>query len=231
MTASLTNDPKWHARHLARAARLHQEERINTITHGIGCAISVVAVGYLFTVVIEHGSWPQIVACVVYGVALVAVYLASALSHAFYDSRWRRLFRMIDQACIFLLIAGTFTPPAVTYLSAAYWWWLFVVMWGIALVGFTLKAFFAHRVDAVTARLHLMMGWIPIVSLKPMVTAAPAGLLWWMLAGGVCYTAGTIFLHRDQHYPYFHAVWHLLVVAGSACHFVAILLYCTTAVA
>lgn len=230
MSETLTHDPAWHARHEARLARLHHEERINTLTHAAGCVLSVAAVFVLFDVVGRHGSWAQIVACVVYGLALVAVYLASALSHAFYDSRWRRLFRMIDQACIFLLIAGTFTPLAVTYLSMLHWGWLLVVMWSIALAGFTAKAFFAHRVEAVTTRMHLMLGWIPVVSVKPLVAVAPAGLLVWMVAGGVCYTVGVLFLHRDQ-YPYFHAVWHVLVVAGSACHFVAILLYCTMALA
>jgi len=230
MSDTLAHNPLIEARHAARLARLHREEAINTITHGLGCVLSVVGVVWLFDVVARSGSPAQIVACVIYGVALVAVYLASALSHAFHQSRWRRLFRMIDQACIFLLIAGTFTPLAVTYLSMLHWWWLLAVMWGIALAGFTSKAFFAHRVDAVTARLHLMMGWLPVVTLKPMVTVAPGGMLAWMAVGGVCYTVGTIFLHRD-HYPYFHGVWHLLVIAGSACHFVAILLYGTAPVA
>lgn len=229
MSDILAHDPLVQARHAARLSRLHREEAVNTITHGLGCVLSVFGVVWLFDVVARSGSPAQIVACVIYGLALVAVYLASALSHAFHQSRWRRLFRMIDQACIFLLIAGTFTPLAVTYLSMLHWWWLLAVMWGIALAGFTSKAFFAHRVDAVTARLHLMMGWLPVVTLKPMVTVAPGGMLAWMAVGGVCYTVGTIFLHRD-HYPYFHGVWHLLVIAGSACHFVAILLYCTAPV-
>ena len=230
MSDTLLHDPIVQARHAARLARLHREEAVNTITHGLGCVLSGIGVVWLFDVVARSGSPAQIVACVIYGLALVAVYLASALSHAFHQSQWRRLFRMIDQACIYLLIAGTFTPLAVTYLSMLHWWWLLAVMWGIALAGFTSKAFFAHRVDAVTARLHLMMGWLPVVTVKPMVTMAPGGMLAWMAIGGACYTLGTIFLHRD-HYPYFHGVWHVLVIAGSACHFVAILVYCTTPVA
>jgi len=221
--------PDWHAIHAAREARLLHEERINTITHGMGCAIALVGAAVLMNVVSRQGSRWQIVACAIYGVALVAVYLASTLSHAFHNSRWRREFRMLDQACIFLLIAGTFTPPAVTFLHTGVGWLVLMGMWCVALGGFAAKAFFAHRVEAVTVRLHLMLGWMPVLAIKPIVMLAPPGLLAWILAGGICYTVGTIFLYRD-HVRYFHAVWHLLVIAGSVCHFVAIWIYCTAVV-
>jgi hemolysin III len=229
MDAQLTPvspQPDWHAIHAAREARMLHEERINTITHAAGCALGLAGVVALLSVVSRHGTRLQIGACVIYGVALVAVYLASTLSHAFHNTGLRRRFRMLDQACIFLLIAGTFTPPAITYLQTGMGWLVLVAMWCVALGGFVAKAFYAHKVEAVTVRLHLMLGWMPLLAIKPIVTLAPGGLLAWILAGGLCYTIGTIFLSRD-HVPYFHAVWHLLVIAGSVCHFVAIWIYCT----
>lgn len=211
-----------------RAARQRREEFVNTLTHAAGCALGLAGVVWLLATVLQDGARRQVVACAIYGVALVSVYLASALSHAFHLSPWRRPLRMLDQACIFLLIAGTFTPPALTYLSSGMWWLVPAAMWVIALGGFISKAFFAHQVEAVTTRLHLVLGWMPVLAVKPLATFAPLGMLLWLLAGGICYTVGAVFLTRD-HYPYFHAVWHLLVIAGSTCHYVAIWLYCTSA--
>ncbi len=224
-----TQPNNWHAVHEARVTRLHREERVNALTHAVGCLIGAIGASALLVAVVRRGNGVQIAACVVYGAALVAVYLASALSHVFHESRLRRTFRMLDQGCIFLLIAGTFTPPALTYLRGTVWWLLLGAMWTIALAGFVSKTFFAHRVEAVTTRLHLVLGWMPVLAAKPLVSLAPVGLSLWLLAGGLCYSFGVLFLHRD-HLPHFHAVWHIFVIAGSACHFVAIWVYCTTAI-
>jgi hemolysin III len=229
MLDTQTQPNNGHAGHEAQAARLHREERVNALTHAVGCLIGTIGASALLVVVLKRGDRVQIAACALYGAALVAVYLASALSHAFHQSRLRRLFRMLDQGCIFLLIAGTFTPPALTYLRGTLWWVLLGTMWMIALAGFVAKTFCAHRVEAVTTRLHLVLGWMPVLAVKPLISLAPLGMLLWLLAGGLCYSFGVLFLHRD-HLPHFHAVWHLLVIAGSACHFVAIWVYCTTAV-
>lgn len=228
MTDTPTAQTDWHAIHAARAARLEREERMNCLTHALGALAGVVGMVYLLTVTAQRGDGWQMLACAIYASALVAVFVASALSHAFHQSRWRRLFRMIDQACIFLLIAGTFTPIATTYLRQGAWWILLAAMWAVALVGFASKAFFAHRVESVSTKLHLVLGWMPVLAAKPIILLAPAGLGVWMLAGGCCYSLGTIWLHND-HRPYFHVVWHLLVIAGSACHFLAIWAYCTIA--
>lgn len=230
MTGLTQTRPTWHDLHEARLARRLREEWINTLTHAIGCALGVAAVVGLIVTVVRHGNGAQIFACVLYGAALISVYLASSLSHALHQSRWRQAARMLDQAFIFLLIAGTFMPPAMTYLPRGRWWIVPAVMWGIALAGFISKAFFAHRVEAVTARLHLLLGWMPVLAAKPLILVAPVGMFAWFVAGGVCYTLGTLFLHRD-HLPYFHAVWHLLVIAGSICHFIAIWVYCTAPLA
>lgn len=207
-------------------ARLREEEKYNTATHALGLMLSLVGFECLLSRAIRLGDVWQIIGCSVYASALVAVYAASTLSHLFQQPRLRRLFRIMDQAFIFLLIAGTFTPLSLTYLRGGAWWLLFAAVWGIALIGFFSKAIFAHQVDAVSTVLHVALGWLPVVAAKPMIGLVPGPLLWWMLYGGICYTAGTFFLRRDDRVPYFHAVWHLLVIAGSACHFWGIYSYC-----
>jgi hemolysin III len=214
---------------LARATRLRAEDRVNAATHGLGLLLSLVGFQWLMSRAVQYADRWQIAGCAVYASALVAVYAASTLSHHFEHPRWRRLFRILDQAFIFLLIAGTFTPLSLSYLREGAWWLLFAAIWGIALLGFFSKAVFAHRIDAVSTVLHLVLGWLPVTAVKPMLSLVPVGLLWWMFYGGMCYTIGVFFLQRDERVPYFHAVWHLLVIAGSACHFWGIYSYCAAA--
>ena len=132
---------------------------------------------------------------------------------------------MLDQGCIYLLIAGTFTPLALKYLSGGWWWLLLATMWTIAIVGFCSKVLLAHRVEAVSTAAYVVMGWLPVIAAKPMIAAAPSTCLWMMLAGGLCYTVGTIFLTFDRKALYLHAIWHICVIAGSAVHYFAILQY------
>lgn len=210
----------------ALLVRLRGEDKLNAVTHGLGLLLSLVGFQGLMSRAINYGNFWQIAGCAIYASALVAVYAASMLSHHFQQPRLRRLFRILDQAFIFLLIAGTFTPLSLSYLRDGAWWVLFALVWAIALIGFCSKAIFAHRVDAVSTALHVSLGWLPATTLKPMMSLVPAGLLWWMFYGGMCYTIGIFFLQRDERVPYFHAVWHLLVIAGSACHFWGIYSYC-----
>ncbi len=221
-----TTGEDWHALHQQQLARLLREERYNAWTHGLGTLLAAAgALGLLWAAKSQGDPW-QLTACAVYGASLVAVYGASTLSHVYHDSAHRRLFRMIDQACIFLLIAGSFTPPATTYLRQGWWWIVPAAMWVVALAGFYIKLGLAHRIEAVTTWLQLVLGWLPLVTAPAMLAWAPWAMIGWFFAGGLCYTAGTLFLGRD-HVPYFHVVWHLLVIAGSACHYWAIWAYCT----
>lgn len=210
----------------ALPARLRKEDKLNTATHALGLVLGLIGSQWLLSRAFEFGSVWEFAGCAIYASTLVAVYAASTFSHLFQQPRLRRLFRILDQAFIFLLIAGTYTPIALAYLHGGAWWGLFAAMWGIGLFGFFSKALFAHRVDAVTTGLHVAMGWLPVMALKPMIGLLPGGLMWWMFYGGVCYTVGTLFLRRDDRVPYFHAVWHILVIAGSACHFWGIYQYC-----
>ncbi|HUY36917.1 MAG TPA: hemolysin III family protein [Pirellulales bacterium] len=205
------------------------EETVNSITHGIGLVLSLAGAAWLMTTVIRHGDGLQWAGCGIYAASLVAVYAASTLSHVVRRPRPRRFFRIVDQAFIFLLIAGTYTGLAFTYLRASPWWILTSLIWFIAWSGFVSKLVFAHKIESVSTWLHVLLGWLPISCIIPITRIMPAPALWWVLAGGVCYTAGTIFLSRDRRVPYFHAVWHLWVIAGSACHYWAILMWCTVA--
>ncbi len=201
------------------------EELVNTATHGVGLVLSLAGAGVLVGCVLSGGDIWLIVGCSVYAATLVAVYTASTLSHAISNPRLRHLFRTLDQGFIFLLIVGTFTPIALAYLRFEWCWWLLGLMWAIALVGFVSKILFSHRVDKVSIWIYLLLGWMPILGVVPMMQLIPSGALRWMLIGGLCYTIGTAFLILDQRVLHFHAVWHLFVVAGSACHYFAILFF------
>ena len=202
-----------------------EDEIANSVTHGIGLALALVGAIALITLAVRDAGWRQVVGCAIFGATLVAVYAASTLSHVFQRPRLRRLFRMLDQGCIYLLIAGTFTPLSLEYLRGGWWWVLLTAMWSIAAVGFVTKVFLAHRVEAVSTVAYVMMGWLPVVAAKPMIAIVPSGCLWLMAAGGLCYTIGTIFLIFDRKALFLHAVWHIFVIAGSAVHYYAILQY------
>jgi hemolysin III len=223
-----------------RAARVPQadslpparEEFFNALTHGAGCALSIVAATALLTAASRHGSAWEFGACVVYAVTLVAAYAASTLSHVFRSPAARNAFRIADQALIFLFIAGSWTPIAAAWLRTGRGWWVFhAAVWVVALAGFVSKALFAHRVTmgTVSALLYLLLGWSPVLVAVPLTRVLPAALCLWLLAGGICYTLGLLFFRYDDRVPYFHAAWHVFVIAGSACHYFGILNHCTGA--
>jgi hemolysin III len=207
----------------AVAGTLDGPEIANSITHGLGFALSLVAAAVILTAAAGSDT-RQFVACLIYASTMVSVYAASTASHLFWQPRANHFFRMLDQGCIYLFIAGTFTPIAVTFLDAAHMWVL-IAMWAIAAFGFISKMFFSHRIYRASVLIPLSMGWLPILGGRSMLDLIPAGLFWWMFAGGVCYSAGTLFLMYDARYRYLHAMWHLFVIAGTACHFWAVLRY------
>jgi hemolysin III len=116
-------------------------------------------------------------------------------------------------------------PFALTYLRSSWWFLFFGLMWTVALCGFVSKILFSHRVEAVAIWMYVLLGWMPVVTVPWLVELIPAAALWWMLIGGLCYTGGTLFLVHDKRHPFFHAVWHLFVFAGSTCHFMTILFF------
>lgn len=214
----------------ARSAAARDEETLNAATHALGLAAALAgAVVLLRAVALRGGAW-QAWGCGIYAATLVAAYAASTLSHAVREPKARHTLRVLDQAIIFLFIAGSYTPVALTWLrDGVAWWILHATIWAVAAAGFVSKIAFAHRVHpgTVSALLYVVLSWLPVLATPFLIGAAPARLLLWMLAGGVCYTAGVAFFHYDRRVPYFHAAWHVLVMAGSACHYLGILFYCT----
>ena len=200
------------------------DELANRATHALGFGLSILGTVALVKAMAQYGDTLQVIGVSVYGATLVALYAASTLSHSFDHPRMRHFFRTMDQVCIFLLIAGTFTPISLTYLRAGWWWALFFCVWALALAGIVVKVFFT-RLHNVAISAYVFLGWLPVVAIKPILEVMPTGALAWIVGGGVCYTLGTLFLLRDERVPFFHAVWHVFVIAGSVCHYCAVLWY------
>lgn len=201
-----------------------REELANTITHAIGIALAVAGLALLVTFAARRGDAWLVTSSAIYGATLVLLYTASTLYHAFRDAEVKRLLRKFDHAGIFLLIAGTYTPFLLVSLRGAWGWSLFGVVWGLGLSGVVLKFWLAGRFKLLSTLIYLGMGWIVVIAAKPMLAAVPAGGLWLLLAGGLCYTGGAVF-YLWKRLPYHHAVWHLFVLAGSGCHWASVFGY------
>ncbi len=214
-----------HVRLNALALRTNVAEIVNSATHGMGLVLAVSAGMMLTFQAMAQGDRWRTSGCLVFAATLVGVYAASTLSHLAQRRPWRQYFRMWDQGLIYLLISGTYTPFALTYLRDGWWWLLTGAMWTLAAYGFINKIAFQHRVDRISLWLYLLLGWLPILGAPWYGSYLPGGCMAWMLGGGVVYTLGAVFLMLDHKWPYFHGVWHLLVIAGSACHFLAVWMY------
>lgn len=199
------------------------EEVANSITHGLGLALAVAGLVILVVFAsLRKDPW-AIVSCSIYGTTIVLNYLASTLYHSAKPTGSKRLMRVLDHSAIYLLIAGTYTPFALVNLRGPWGWSLFGTVWGIALVGILFKTFFTGRFPILSGLIYLAMGWIVVVAIKPVMAALPRWGLIWLAAGGLAYTAGMLFFAFDKKVRYFHAIWHIFVLAGSVFHFFAVL--------
>lgn len=190
-------------------------ESVNALTHGTG-----VVAGLGGTIHLLQQAWttPLLIWCGLYGLSLITVYAFSTLSHAIHEPQARRRLRALDQGTIYFLIAGTYTPFAAFYLPRSPW--LLAAIWTAAAVGFWSKVIAQHRVEALATWSYILLGWLPALAF---VGRFPLPLFFWIAMGGASYTIGTIFLKLDRRAPYFHAVWHLLVMFASLCHYYAVL--------
>ena len=201
-----------------------REEMANTVTHGFGVALGIVGLVLLVVASARHGDAWHVTSSAIFGTTLVLLYSTSTLYHAFRGERVKRLLRKFDHAAIFLLIAGTYTPFVLVPLRGPWGWSLFGVVWGLAVVGVVLKFWFAGRFRLASTLLYLGLGWLVLIAFKPLVATLPRAGLAWLIAGGACYSLGTIF-YLWKKLPYHHAVWHLWVLAGSVCHWIAVFGY------
>lgn len=199
-------------------------ELINSLTHGLGLVLSLSAIPLLIVLAATRGSAWHIVGVSVYGATLIALYAASTIYHACRSDKARRIFRVLDHSSIYLLIAGTYTPFALVNLRGPWGWTLLGLVWGIAVFGITWKLVATARFPGVSIASYLLMGWLVLVAIKPLLASVQFGGIVWLLAGGLAYSLGTIFLGWKK-LPYHHAVWHLAVIAGSICHYLAIAKY------
>lgn len=201
------------------------EEIANSLTHGLGLVASIAALPVLVIAAARRGDASQVTGGALFGASLVLLYLASTLYHALPGDRVKRLLRVADHSAIYLLIAGTYTPFTLGVLRGPWGWTLFGIVWALALLGILAKCTVGFRYPRLSTALYVVMGWLVVVAARPLATElAPAGLAW-LIAGGLCYTGGVAFFVTDGRLRYGHAIWHLFVVAGSACHFVAVLLH------
>jgi len=198
------------------------EEIANSVTHGAGFVASVVAFPFLVVAAARRWGAPEVVGASVFASTLVALYLVSTLYHALRPSRAKQVLQKLDHAGIYLLIAGSYTPFTLGALRGAWGWTLLALVWAIAGTGIALEFALGKRVHRVAVGLYVVMGWLVVVAVKPLLAAVPWPGLAWLVAGGLLYTGGVAF-YAAKRVPYAHTVWHLFVLAGSACHFVAIL--------
>lgn len=200
------------------------EELANSLTHGVGAILAIGGLAWLVTLAALRGDAWHIVACSIYGAAMVVLYTASTLYHAIPSPRAKRVLQVIDHSAIYLLIAGTYTPFTLISLRGPWGWSLFGTVWGLAVTGIVLEIATARRWPAISIALYIAMGWVVVVATRPLVRALePAGLAL-LVAGGIAYTGGLAF-YGWKRLPYGHAVWHLFVLAGTALHFAAIRMY------
>src|SRR5215510_1059169 len=202
------------------------EEIANSLSHGVGLALAIAATPVLIVTAIRYGTAWNTVGVSIFGASMIALYLASTLYHALNHDGAKRFFRLLDHGAIFLLIAGTYTPFTLGILRGPMGWTMFGLVWGLALVGLTMKALFGARFIWVSVGLYLTMGWLVLIAAPQVLQRVPLAGLAWILAGGIAYTAGVIFFaaHRVR---YSHFAWHLMVIAGTICHFFAVLWYST----
>jgi hemolysin III len=199
------------------------EELANSITHGVGAAFSVAGLVVMVVIAAWRGTSSHVAACTVYGASLVLLYLSSTLYHALMNGPAKRVFRILDHASIYVLIAGTYTPFTLVTLRGVWGWALFGIVWTLAVMGIVFKCFFTGRLHVLSTTMYVLMGWIAVVATRPLLQALPWSGFLWLLAGGVLYTVGVAFFAWRRKYA--HTIWHLFVLAGSVCHFLAVYRY------
>ena len=201
-----------------------REEVANSISHGLGFVLAVAGAPLLIATAIRRGTLADVVAVSVFAASMALLYLSSTIYHALPPGRTKNAFHVLDHAAIYLLIAGTYTPFTLGVLKGGWGWTLFGLVWGLAALGVLLKVFAGIRWHGISTAVYVGMGWLIIIAAKPLWDSLPLAGLMWLFGGGIAYTSG-VYFYLKKNMRYGHLVWHLFVVAGTGCHFVAILHY------
>jgi hemolysin III len=204
--------------------RLLIEEIANSLTHGIGLILSMAGMAALIVPTWTKGSVLHMTGCGVYGASLVIVYAASTLYHSIQKPHIKHYCRLFDQVAIYLVIAGTYTPFTLISLRGFWGWTLLVLVWSLSIFGIAFKIVFVNRYKVISYGLYVVIGWLAIIAAKPIIETLPLGCLAWVIAGGVAYMIGLIFFAWDR-LPFNHTIWHIFVLAGSICHYCAVMFY------
>lgn len=200
------------------------EEVANSVSHGTGFIAALIGTPVLLAEVARVGGPADLVGAAVFMVTVMAAYLASTLYHAVPWPRAKGVLRAVDHGSIFLLIAGTYTPFTLGVLRGGWGWTLFGLVWTLALAGVVMKSLGGVRLYKLSLAVYLGMGWLVVIAIVPLVERMPAAGLAWLSAGGLAYTGGVLFYALDR-YRYCHFIWHLFVIAGTGCHFAAVMGY------
>ncbi len=200
------------------------EELANSISHGVALGGAIAVTPILILVAVRHGSIIGIVAASVFGASMILMYLMSTLYHSLPESRAKYIFNLLDHCAIYVLIAGTYTPFTLLVLKGGWGWTMFGVIWGLAIAGIVFKLIARLKFPVLSTVIYVLMGWVVVVAIKPLWEQLPLGGLIWLGAGGLSYMTGVIFFATEK-LPYNHLIWHILVLAGTAFHFVAVIKY------
>ncbi len=210
-------------RPLSSLSETADEETASAITHGLGIIVAII--GLVAMILVSIGDAMKVVSASIFGATLVILYSASFVYHLVRSPKAKRIFQAVDHAAIYLLIAGTYTPVTLVTLRGGWGWSIFGVVWGLALIGVTLKALMrGNREHWLSTALYVLMGWIVIVAIRPLLANMPWPGIAWLVAGGICYTGGVAFFVWEK-LRFHHAAWHLCVLAGSICHVIAVIFY------
>ncbi len=200
------------------------EEQLNILSHALGLVLSLIGLALLVLRAAELGTSLHVISFTIFGLSLVSLYAASTIYHSTKDPALRTKLRTVDHAAIYVLIAGSYTPFTLVVLTGKVGWILFGVSWGMAVTGIVLKLFYTGRFNHLSTAMYVFMGWVIVFAIKPLLLAFPGTGMILLAAGGISYTVGAV-SYSFKRMPFGHAVFHFFVLAGSACHFVAVYSY------
>ena len=203
---------------------MYRGERFNSITHLVGTVLAVIATSVAVTIAATRSGARATTAVAIYGAMLIILYLSSTLYHSL-RGKAKQVFKVFDHTSIYLLIAGTYTPFTLVTLHGPVGWWLFGVVWTLAIIGIAKDVFFHGRLRWLSITLYFVMGWLILAAIGPLQRALPTVGMVWLVIGGLFYTAGIIFYAHSTRVAHMHGVWHLCVIGGSVCHYFTVLFY------
>lgn len=201
------------------------EEITNAISHGLGSILGIVALTLCLTMSILHKTPYGITSSIVFGLSLIILYTISTIYHALKINMAKRIFRILDHCCIYLLIAGTYTPFTLIVLQGKIGYTLFAIVWISAIIGIVLNALDVEKYKVISMITYLLMGWVVIFAMKPLFSALPFNGFLLLLTGGIIYTIGAIIYGLGRKIKYMHSIWHFFVLIGSILHFLCIVIY------